>query len=95
MEPTPAIPSPALFDLSGQHVLITGASRGQSYIRPFTFSRSLICQIVPIYSRAHLVNGGVQCQISTKASAPHVRSHLPKRVPRFVSSFVSRKTMRH
>ncbi|KAH9976221.1 hypothetical protein BGW80DRAFT_1168098 [Lactifluus volemus] len=28
MEPTPSIPSPNLFDLSGQNVLITGASRG-------------------------------------------------------------------
>ncbi len=31
MEPTPSIPSPSLFDLSGRHVLITGASRGLSH----------------------------------------------------------------
>lgn len=30
MEPTLSVPSPSLFDLSGRHVLITGASRGQS-----------------------------------------------------------------
>ncbi|KAI9441688.1 hypothetical protein H4582DRAFT_2207917 [Lactarius indigo] len=28
MEPSPSVPSPSLFDLSGQNVLITGASRG-------------------------------------------------------------------
>ncbi|KAH9006115.1 hypothetical protein EDB86DRAFT_3142388 [Lactarius hatsudake] len=28
MEPSPPVPSPSLFDLSGQNVLITGASRG-------------------------------------------------------------------
>ena len=30
MELSPSVPSPSLFDLSGQNVLITGASRGQS-----------------------------------------------------------------
>ena len=32
MEPSPSVPSPSLFDLSGQNVLITGASRGLSHI---------------------------------------------------------------
>ena len=31
MELSPSVPSPSLFDLSGQNVLITGASRGQSH----------------------------------------------------------------
>jgi hypothetical protein len=37
MEPTPSVPSPSLFDLSGRHVLITGASRGQSLSLRFPF----------------------------------------------------------
>jgi 2-deoxy-D-gluconate 3-dehydrogenase len=32
MDPTPAIPSPKLFNLSGQNVLITGATRGNVLI---------------------------------------------------------------
>ena len=32
MDPTPPIPSPKLFDLSGQNVLITGATRGNVLI---------------------------------------------------------------
>ncbi|KAH0826580.1 hypothetical protein J3R83DRAFT_4937 [Lanmaoa asiatica] len=32
MDPTPAVPSPKLFDLSSQNVLITGATRGNVLI---------------------------------------------------------------
>lgn len=32
MDPTLAVPSPKLFDLSGQNVLITGATRGNVLI---------------------------------------------------------------
>lgn len=42
MDPTPSVPSPKLFDLSGQNVLITGATRGNVLIAQTLFDHSPI-----------------------------------------------------
>ncbi len=48
MDPSPSVPSPSLFDLTGQNVLLTGASRGQSHTS--LYLRDLISPLVPVYS---------------------------------------------
>ncbi len=57
MEPSPSVPAPSLFDLSGQNVLITGASRGQSHTS--LSLHYLISPLVPVYSRSLSPQNGI------------------------------------
>jgi short chain dehydrogenase len=65
MESTPSIPSPNLFDLSGQNVLITGASRGQPHYFSFPslFDLSIPVQFIANF---HLnTNSGIGAACAT------------------------------
>lgn len=53
MDPTPAVPSPKLFDLSGRNVLITGATRGNVLIAQIS-KQPLTRFLVSVYATQYI-----------------------------------------